>query len=79
MDPSIVPWIGSAIVGGVLLMLLAGSGFHLEHRRRRRRHVPVLPEPGQVRRDNAIVLGVCLLMIVGGLLVGAGVVWWVLP
>ena len=57
-------------------MLLAGSGFHLEHRRRR--HVPVLPEPGQVRRDNAIVLGVRLLMIVGGLLVGAGLVWWVL-
>ena len=59
-------------------MLLAWSGFHLE---RRRRHVPVLPTPtiGQVRRENAIVIGVCLLIIVGGLLVGAGLVWWVLP
>ena len=73
MDPSTVPWIGGVIVGGVLLMLLALSGFHLESRRR---HMPVLPEPGQVRRDNAIVIGVCLLMIVGGLLVGVGVVWW---
>jgi uncharacterized membrane protein YedE/YeeE len=73
MDPSTVPWIGGAIVGGVLLMLLAWSDFHLESRRR---HVPVLREPGQVRRDNAIVIGVCLLMIVGGLLVGTGVVWW---
>ena len=56
-------------------MLLAWSGFHLE---RRRRHVPVLQEPWQVRRDNAIVIGVCLLMIVGGLLAGTGLVWWVL-
>ena len=77
MDPWTVPWIGGAIVGGVLLMLLALSGVHLESRRRR--HVPVLQDPGQVRRDNAIVLGVCLLMIVGGLLVGAALVWWVLP
>jgi hypothetical protein len=77
MDPSTVPWIGGAIVGGVLLMLLAWSGFHLESRRRR--HVPVQQEPGQVRRDNAIVLGVCLLMIVVGLLAGTGLVWWVLP
>jgi hypothetical protein len=78
MDPSTVPWIGGAIAvaGGVLLMLLALSGFHLEGRRRR--YVPV-QEPGQGRRDNAIVIGVCLLMIVGGLLVGGGLVWWVLP
>ena len=69
MDPSTVPWIGGAIVGGVLLMLLAWSGFHLESRRR---HVPVLQDPGQIRRDNAIVLGVCLLMIVMGLLAGTG-------
>ena len=55
-------------------MLLAWSGFHLE--RRRRRHVPVLQEPGQIRRDDAIVIGVCLLTIVGGLLVGGGLVWW---
>jgi hypothetical protein len=73
MDPSTVPWIGGAIGGGVLLMLLAWSGFHLE--RRRRRYVPV-QEPGQIRRDNAIVIGVCLLMIMGGLLVGGGLVWW---
>ena len=73
MDPSTVPWIGGVIVGGVLLMLLAWSGFHLESRRRR--HVPVLQEPGQVRRDNTIMLGVCLLMIVVGLLVGGGLVW----
>ena len=48
-----MPWIGGAIGGGVLLMLLARSGFHLESRRRR--HAPVLQEPtiGQVRRDNA--------------------------
>jgi hypothetical protein len=39
MDPSTVPWIGGAIGGGVLLMLLAWSGFHLESRRRR--YVPV--------------------------------------
>ena len=77
MDPSTVPWIGGAIVGGVLFMLLAWSGFHLESRRRR--HVPVLQDPGQVRRDNAIVLGVCLLMIVVVLLAGTGLVWWVLP
>ena len=78
MDPWTVPWIGGAIevAGGVLLMLLACSGFHLESRRRR--YVPV-QEPGQVRRDNAIVLGVCLLMIVVGLLAGTGLVWWVLP
>ena len=57
-------------------MLLALSGFHLEGRRRR--YVPV-QEPGPVRRDNAIVLGVCLLMIVVGLLAGTGLVWWVLP
>ena len=76
MDPSTVPWIGGAIGGGVLLMLLAWSDFHLESRRRR--HVPVLQEPGQVRRDNAIVLGVCLLMIVAVLLAGTGLVWWVL-
>ena len=58
-------------------MLLAWSGFHLESRRR---HVPVLQDPGQIRRDNAIVIGVCLLMIMGGLLVGGGLVWWwVLP
>jgi hypothetical protein len=76
MDPSTVPWIGGAIVGGVLLMLLAWSGFHLD--RHRRRHLPVLQEPtiGQVRRDNAIVIGGCLLMIMGGLLVGVGLVWW---
>jgi hypothetical protein len=73
MDPSTVPWIGGAIGGGVLLMLLAWSGFHLESRRRR--YVPV-QEPGQIRRDNAIVIGVCLLMIMGGLLVGGGLVWW---
>ena len=30
MDPSTVLWIGGAIGGGVLLMLLAWSGFHLE-------------------------------------------------
>ena len=57
-------------------MLLAWSGFHLESRRRR--HVPVLQDPWQVRRDNAIVLGVCLLMIVVVLLAGTGLVWWVL-
>ena len=73
MDPSTVPWIGGAIGGGVLLMLLAWSGFHLESRRRR--YVPV-QEPGQIWRDNAIVIGVCLLMIMGGLLVGGGLVWW---
>jgi hypothetical protein len=77
MDPSTVPWIGGAIGGGVLLMLLAWSGFHLESRRRR--HVPALQDPGQVRRDNAIVLGACLLMIVVGLLAGTALVWWVLP
>jgi hypothetical protein len=76
MDPSTLPWIGSAIVGAFLLGLLAWSGFHLE---RRQRHAPVLPEPGRVRRDNAIVPGVCLLMIVVGLLAGTGLVWWVLP
>ena len=43
MDPSTVPWIGGAIGGGVLLMLLAWSGFRLESRRR---HVPVLGGAG---------------------------------
>jgi hypothetical protein len=55
------------------------SSFPLERvRRRRRRHTPLLPSPSfmQVRRDNAILIGVCTLMILAGLLVGAGLVWW---
>ena len=56
-------------------MLLAWSGFHVEHRGRR--HVPVLHRSlGRFRRDNAIVIGVCLVMIVGALPVGGGLVWW---
>jgi hypothetical protein len=30
----------------------------------------------QARRDNAILIGVSLLMIVAGLLVGCGLAWW---
>ena len=58
------------------------SSFPLERvRRRRRRHTPLLPPPSfmQARRDNAILIGVSLLMIVVGLLTGAGLTWWLLP
>jgi hypothetical protein len=57
------------------------NSFPLERvRRRRRRHTPLEPPPSfmQARRDNAILIGVSLLMIVAGLLTGAGLTWWLL-
>ena len=52
----------------------------MNFRRRRRRHTPFLPPPSiqQVRRDNAILIGAGALIILTGLLVGAGLAWWVL-
>jgi hypothetical protein len=59
---------------------MTDAGFPNE--RRRRRHTP-LPPPrpiGQVRRrDNIILIGLSALMVVAGLLVGAGLTWWLLP
>ena len=48
--------------------------------RRRRRHTSLLPLRSieQVRRENAILVGACTLIILAALLVGAGLAWWVL-
>jgi hypothetical protein len=48
--------------------------------RRRRRHTSLLPlrSVEQVRRENAILVGACSLIILAALLVGAGLAWWVL-
>ena len=47
---------------------------------RRRRHTSLLPLRSieQVRRENAILVGACTLIILAALLVGAGLAWWVL-
>lgn len=56
------------------------ANLHSMARRRRRPRTPLLPPPSiaQVRRDNAILLGAGTLIILAGLLVGAGLAWWAL-
>ena len=61
-------------------MLRASLSANLHNMARRRRRTPLLPPPSiaQVRRDNAILLGAGTLIILAGLLVGAGLAWWAL-
>jgi hypothetical protein len=61
-------------------MLRASLSANLHGMARRRRRAPLLPPPSiaQVRRDNAIRLGAGTLIILAGLLVGAGLAWWTL-
>jgi len=56
------------------------EGRRVNFRRRRRRHTSLLPLRSieQVRRENAILVGACTLIILAALLVGAGLAWWVL-
>ena len=48
--------------------------------RHRRRHTLPLPLPSieQARRDNAILIGACMLIILAALPVGAALAWWLL-
>ena len=61
-------------------MLRASLSANLHGMAPRRRRTPLLPPQSiaQVRRDNAILLGVGTLIMLAGLLVGAGLAWCVL-